>query len=454
MLPQEIIRRKRDGHALTDEEIAFVTRGIADGSLTEGQVAAFAMAVFFRDMTTPERVAFTRGLMSSGTVLRWDDLKDRGPVLDKHSTGGVGDKVSLVLAPLVAACGGFVPMISGRGLGHTGGTLDKLSAIPDYLTDPDIAHFQNVVREVGCAIIGQTDDLAPADRRLYAIRDVTGTVESIPLIASSILSKKLAAGLDGLVMDVKSGSGAFIADPAMSRALAEAIVGIANGAGVRTAAHITDMNQVLGTTVGNALEVAESVDYLTGRARDPRLHEVVLALAADMLLLGRLAASLPEARAKAQGRLDDGSASETFARMVAALDGPADFVERHESYLPRAGATRPCLAERDGFVVTMDTREIGITAIHLGGGRRRATDLIDPAVGFSAVRPVGSPIASGEPLALVHAASDADAGAAIAALRRMIRIGDAAPPTRHVVHHRIGHVAAAGAAGESAGGDA
>jgi thymidine phosphorylase len=446
MLPQEIIRRKRDGHALTDDEIAFVARGIADGSLTEGQVAAFAMAVFFRDMTPPERVAFTRGLMNSGTVLRWDDLKERGPVLDKHSTGGVGDKVSLMLAPLVAACGGFVPMISGRGLGHTGGTLDKLSAIPDYLTDPDIAHFQNVVREVGCAIIGQTDDLAPADRRLYAIRDVTGTVESIPLIASSILSKKLAAGLDGLVMDVKTGSGAFIADPAMSRALAEAIVGIANGAGVRTAAHITDMNQVLGTTVGNALEVAETVDYLTGRKREARLHEVVLTLAAEMLLLGRLAATLPEARAKAQMRLDDGSAAETFARMVAALDGPADFIERHESYLPRAGVVRPCLAERDGFIAAMETREIGITAIHLGGGRRRATDLIDPAVGFSAVRPIGSPIAIGDPIALVHAASDADADAAIAALRRMIRIGDAVPPARHVVHHRIGAESAGGGA--------
>jgi thymidine phosphorylase len=404
------------------------------------------MAVFFRDMTTPERVAFTRGLMNSGTVLRWDDLKERGPVLDKHSTGGVGDKVSLMLAPLVAACGGFVPMISGRGLGHTGGTLDKLSAIPDYLSDPDIAHFQSVVREVGCAIIGQTDDLAPADRRLYAIRDVTGTVESIPLIASSILSKKLAAGLDGLVMDVKTGSGAFIADPAMSRALAEAIVGIANGAGVRTAAHITDMNQVLGTTVGNALEVAESVDYLTGRKREPRLHEVVLALAAEMLLLGRLATSLPEARRVAQARLDDGGAAETFARMVAALDGPADFVERHESYLPRAGVVRPCLAERDGFIAAMETREIGITAIHLGGGRRRATDLIDPAVGFSAVRPIGSPIAIGDPIAVVHAASDADADAAIAALRRMIRIGDAAPPARDVVHHRISAESAGGGA--------
>jgi len=438
MLPQEIIRRKRDGHALSAEEIAFVTRGIADGSLTEGQVAAFAMAVLFRDMTTAERVAFTRGLMASGIVLRWDELKDRGPVLDKHSTGGVGDKVSLMLAPLVAACGAFVPMISGRGLGHTGGTLDKLSAIPDYLTDPDIDLFRRVVRQVGCAIIGQTDDLAPADRRLYAIRDVTGTVESIPLIASSILSKKLAEGLDGLVMDVKAGGGAFIADPALSHSLAGSIATIATGAGVRTTALITDMDAVLGRTVGNALEVAETVDYLAGRERDPRLHEVVLSLATEMLLLGHLAATPAEARAKAQARLDDGSAAETFARMVAALDGPSDFLERHASYLPRAGVIKPCVAEESGFIAAMETREIGITVINLGGGRRRASDPIDPAVGLSAVGGIGTKIATGEPLAMVHAASEADAEAAIAVLRRVIRIADAPPAVQPVVRARIG----------------
>ncbi len=237
-------------------------------------------------------------MTASGTVLRWDGLG--GPVLDKHSTGGVGDKVSLMLAPLVAACGGFVPMISGRGLGHTGGTLDKLSAIPGYRTDPDIATLRRVVREVGCAIIGQTGDLAPADRRLYAIRDVTGTVESIPLIAASILSKKLAEGLDGLVMDVKAGSGAFIADAGKMRELAESIVAIATGAGVPTVALMTDMNEVLGTTAGNALEVAEAVDYLAGKAREPRLHEVVLALAAEMLVLGGLAAD--HRRGARQGR--------------------------------------------------------------------------------------------------------------------------------------------------------
>jgi thymidine phosphorylase len=438
MLPQEIIRRKRDGHELSADEIAFVTRGIADGSLTEGQVAAFAMAVFFRDMTNAERVAFTHGLMSSGTVLRWDELKDRGPVLDKHSTGGVGDKVSLMLAPLVAACGGYVPMISGRGLGHTGGTLDKLSAIPGYRTDPDMATFRRVVREAGCAIIGQTDDLAPADRRLYAIRDVTGTVESIALIAASILSKKLAEGLDGLVMDVKTGSGAFLSDPTMACTLAESIVEIATGAGVPTVALLTDMDAVLGRTVGNALEVAEAVDYLAGRsARDPRLHDVVLALAAEMLVIGGLAATLAEARTMAQARLADGSAAEAFARMVTALGGPADFTARPGAYLRQAPVVRPCTAEQSGVVASIETRQIGIAVVNLGGGRRRAGDPIDPAVGFTAVRGLGDAVTKGEPLAIVHAASEDSAAAAIAALRGAIRLADTAPPRQPVVRARI-----------------
>jgi thymidine phosphorylase len=436
-LPQELIRKKRDRLTLSHDEIAVIARGIADNSLSEGQVAAFAMAVFLNGMTTPECIALTRGLRDSGTVLRWDELKGRGPVLDKHSTGGVGDKVSLMLAPLVAACGGFVPMISGRALGHTGGTLDKFAAIPGYRTDPDIVTFRRVVRDVGYAITGQTDDLAPADRRLYAIRDVTSSVESIPLIASSILSKKLAEGLDGLVIDVKTGSGAFLADATASRMLAETIVAIANGAGVRTRALITDMDAVLGHAVGNALEVAEAVDYLTGRARDPRLHDVVSSLATEMLVLGNLAATLSEAQAKLQTRLEDGSAAETFARMVAALGGPTDFLERHDSYLPRAPVVRPCMAERSGFIATMETREIGIAAINLGGGRRRAGDRIDPAVGFAEVRGIGGAIAAGEPLAMVHAANEADAAAAIAALRQALAIGEALPSMPPVVHARI-----------------
>ncbi|MBV9044448.1 MAG: thymidine phosphorylase, partial [Alphaproteobacteria bacterium] len=334
MLPQELIRKKRDGKALTDDELEEVVAGITHGGFTEAQVAAFAMAVFFRGMTAAERVAFTRTMTNSGRVLRWDDHATGGPILDKHSTGGVGDKVSIMLAPIVAACGGVVPMISGRGLGHTGGTLDKMGVIPGYTVNPDIETFQRVTRDVGCAIIGQTADLAPADRRLYSVRDVTATVESIPLISASILSKKLAAGLSGLVMDVKTGSGAFMADPKDARDLAETLVSIGQGAGLPITALITDMDSVLGTTAGHTLEMIETLDYLTGNgARDTRLHEVVIALAAEMLLLGGLVPNIEEGREEAQLALDSGRATEMFARMVSALGGPTDFVEKSSTYL-------------------------------------------------------------------------------------------------------------------------
>src|SRR5918998_1894175 len=283
MLPQEIIRVKRDGGALHADQIQSFIEGLITGCVSEGQAASFAMAVFFRGLSVPERVALTRAMTRSGEVLRWDLP---GPVLDKHSTGGVGDTVSLPLAPAVAACGGFVPMISGRGLGHTGGTLDKMDAIPGYASQPDLDTFRRVVREAGCAIIGQTADLAPADRRLYAIRDVTGTVESLDLLTSSILSKKLAAGPDGLAMDVTFGSGAFMADIDGGRALADSIVHVAHGAGLPTTALLTDMDQPLASAAGNAVEVSYAVEYLTGRRREPRFHEVTVALSAEMLLLG------------------------------------------------------------------------------------------------------------------------------------------------------------------------
>lgn len=427
MLPQEIIRHKRDGRALEPDEIACLVRGITDGSIGEGQIAAFAMAVFFRDMTMDERVLLTREMTRSGTVLRWEDLHLAGPVLDKHSTGGVGDKISLMLAPLIAACGGFVPMISGRGLGHTGGTLDKLDAIPGYRTAPDIPLFRRVVAEAGCAIIGQTDDLAPADRRLYAVRDVTATVESLALITASILSKKLAAGLDALVMDVKTGSGAFAAGRAEARRLAESIVTVANGAGLPTTALITDMDQVLGANVGNALEVAEAIAYLRGE-RDPRTHELVLALAAEMLVLGKLAADPAAARRRAEVALDSGAAAERFARMIAALGGPKDILKRSAEHLPAAPVVAPCAAAADGMVQAMDTRAIGLAVIGLGGGRRAAGDRIDHRVGLSRVCHVGGAIARGQPLAFIHAANQSTAAAAMAALRAAIRIGDAPPP--------------------------
>ena len=434
MLPQEIIRRKRDGEVLSAEEIAALVRGIADNSVSEAQIAAFAMAVFFRGMTLDERVALTRAMTNSGTVLDWGGL---APVLDKHSTGGVGDKVSLMLAPMVAACGGFVPMISGRGLGHTGGTLDKLGAIPGYVATPDLDTLRRVVREVGCAIIGQTGDLAPADKRFYAVRDVTATVESIPLICASILSKKLAAGLQGLAMDVKCGSGAFMPDLNSARELAQTIVRIAKGADLPATALITDMDEVLGTTAGNALEVGEAVDYLAGRSRESRLHEVTLALAGEMLALGKLAATPEQGRTKAQAALDSGAAAEKFTKMVAALGGPKDFMECSKKYLARAPVTLPVVAARSGFIAGMNAREIGAVVVDLGGGRRNTTDTIDPAVGFSKFRPVGTRVAAGDTIALVHAADDASAKRAATALEGSIRIGDEAPALHAMVLERI-----------------
>src|SRR3954453_21184629 len=312
MLPAEVIRRKRDGHALSAEEIAFLVEGIADGGLSDAQVGALAMALFLNGMEPGERVALTEAMRDSGTVIGWD--LDR-PVLDKHSTGGVGDKVSLMLAPILAACGGAVPMISGRGLGHTGGTLDKLDSIPGYVSTPDLDRLRAVVGDVGCAIVGQTAELAPADRRLYAIRDATGTVESIPLIVASILSKKLAAGLDALVMDVKFGSGAFMSARADADELALALVEVARGAGLPTVALLTDMDEVLGTTAGNALEVREAIDYLEGVAREPRLHEVTLALAGALLAQGGLAPDAAAGREAAARALDSGAAAERWAAM-------------------------------------------------------------------------------------------------------------------------------------------
>ncbi len=438
MLPQEIIRRKRDGHELSEGEIAAVVQGIVDGGLSEGQVAAFAMAVFFKGLNTRERVAMTLALSGSGRRLDWKPFNLPGPVIDKHSSGGVGDKVSLMLAPIVAACGVFVPMISGRGLGHTGGTLDKLSSITGYNVSPDIATFQKVVREIGCALIGQTDDLAPADRRLYATRDVTGSVESIPLIVSSILSKKVAEGLDGLVMDVKCGSGAFCDTEDMARDLAKSLVAVAHQAGLPTVALITDMDQVLGRSVGNALEVAETVAYLKGDgAHDARLHEVVMVLAGEMIALGGLAPSAAAGRGRAESALYDGRAALKFAKMVSVLGGPDDFLERTAQYLDRAPVIVPCTAERAGHVAGMNAREVGIAVVALGGGRSHADDAIDPAVGLTDFLDIGTPVCSGDPLCLVHAASQSDAEAAIALIRQAVRIEDEVPFARPVIWERV-----------------
>lgn len=436
-LPQEIIRKKRDGYALTDSEIQFFVQGITHNTVTEGQIAALAMAVFFKGMTMPERITLTCAMRDSGSVLDWHELALPGPVLDKHSTGGVGDVVSLMLGPMVAACGGYVPMISGRGLGHTGGTLDKFDAIPGYQTSPLKAIFKKVVKEVGVAIIGQTSDLAPADKRFYATRDVTATVESIPLITASILSKKLAAGLEALVMDVKAGSGAFMPTYEQSEELAKSIVAVANGAGCRTTALLTDMNQVLATSAGNAVEVREAVRYLTGAYRHPRLHEVTMALCAEMLLSGGLATNEQEARAKLQKVLDNGKAAETFGRMVAALGGPADFVDNFDDHLEKAAVIRPVYAESAGIVGGMDTRALGMAVVALGGGRLRATDPIDYAVGLTDVISLGEKVDKERPLAWVHARTEAQYEQTAAVIRNAIRVGDAVATLPPAVYRRI-----------------
>ncbi|EFV39445.1 thymidine phosphorylase [Enterobacteriaceae bacterium 9_2_54FAA] len=436
-LAQEIIRKKRDGHALSEEEIRFFINGIRDNTISEGQIAALAMTIFFHDMVMPERVALTMAMRDSGTVLDWKALNLDGPIVDKHSTGGVGDVTSLMLGPMVAACGGYVPMISGRGLGHTGGTLDKLEAIPGFDIFPDDARFRKIISEVGVAIIGQTNSLAPADKRFYATRDITATVDSIPLITASILAKKLAEGLDALVMDVKVGSGAFMPTFELSEALAQSIVGVANGAGCKTTALLTDMNQVLASSAGNAVEVRESVQFLTGEYRNPRLLEVTMALCVEMLISGNLAADQQDARNKLQAVLDNGKAAEVFGRMVAAQGGPADFVERYDSYLPKATLSKPVFAEHSGIITAMDTRELGMSVVGLGGGRRRATDSIDYSVGLTDMVRLGDNVDAQRPLAIVHASDEASWQQAAQAVRSAIVLGDKAPAENPVVYRRI-----------------
>ncbi len=417
-LAQEIIRKKRDGHPLNEEEIRFFINGVRDNTVSEGQIAALAMTIYFHDMTMEERVALTLAMRDSGTVLAWKALNLPGPVVDKHSTGGVGDVTSLMLGPMVAACGGYVPMISGRGLGHTGGTLDKLESIPGFDIFPDEHRFRDIIRDVGVAIIGQTRALAPADKRFYATRDITATVDSIPLITASILSKKLAEGLDALVMDVKVGSGALMPTYEQSEKLAESLVEVANGAGCKTSALLTDMNQVLASSAGNALEVREAVQFLTGEYRNPRLFDVTMALSAEMLVSGNLARDRDDARRKLQAVLDNGSAAETLGRMVAAQKGPTDFVDHYDRYLPTAAVIRPVLAGQrfaeqvtegqSGIIAEMNTRSLGMSVVALGGGRRKAADPINYSVGLSEIVALGTEVTADTPLAMIHANSEHD----------------------------------------------
>jgi thymidine phosphorylase len=429
-LPQEAIRRKRDGHALGAADLRALACGMADGNLSDAQVAAFAMAVYFRGMTPAEAAALTLAMRDTGEVFDWKRESLPGPVLDKHSTGGVGDLVSLALGPMLAACGAYVPMVAGRGLAHTGGTLDKLEAIPGYRVCPEPALLKKTVRDAGVAIVGAGDQIAPADRRLYSIRDITATVDCVPLIIASILSKKLAAGLDAMVLDVKTGNGAVIADAQGGRELGRRIIEIAAAAGLPVRAFLTDMSQPLARSAGNALEVGEALGILRGEKGDARLMEVTFALGAEVMVLGGLSAEAGVARAALAKSLSSGSAAERFARMVRCLGGPADLMEHPGRYLAVAPVIAEVPAPRDGHVTAIDTRALGLAVVALGAGRTSPGQAINPAVGLDRLVPQGARMRAGEPLARVHAASADGARQAAQAVARAFQIGDAAqaPP--------------------------
>ena len=432
VIPQEIIRLKRDGQALDAQAINGFVSGLVDGNFSDSQVGAMAMAIFQQGMSLDERVDFTKAMMHSGDVLSWHDFD--GPIVDKHSTGGVGDKVSFMLAAIVSACGGYVPMISGRGLGHTGGTADKLESIAGFNVQPSISEFKRIVKDVGVAIISQTDNLAPADKRLYSIRDVTATVESIPLITASILSKKLAAGLDTLVMDVKVGNGAMMNNLTDAKALAESIVSVANGAGVKTQAIITDMNQVLGTSAGNAVEMYETAKYLTGKQREPRLHKVVQSLASAMLINTNLASNEKDAHEKIERVLRSGLAAEVFDRMIAALGGPTNFIEKPWDSMTKANVILEVKAAQHGYIATMDTRAVGMSVVGLGGGRTAPTQKVDHTVGFDRILPLGVQVNRGEVIARVHAKDEDSANAAIAQFNNALSYSEESPELPPVIY--------------------
>ena len=437
MLAQEIIRRKRDGHPLERAHIDAFVRGLVDHSWSDAQAAAMAMAFFLEGMSHQETMALTDAMTHSGTVLQWRHAFP-GPTLDKHSTGGVGDKVSLVLAPVIAACGGIVPMISGRGLGHTGGTLDKLESIPGYQVTVPRERLEAVLRQAGCAIVSASAEIAPADRRLYAIRDVTATVESIPLICASILSKKLAAGLDAMVLDIKVGNGAFATDLTFARAMASALNEVAGASGLETTAWITDMNQVLGRSCGNALEVLEAVRFMQGVDPDPRLALVIRTLASELLVMGRLDPDADAACKRIDAVLANGRALEHFARMVSALGGESDFVEHAAERLPVAPAKRAIFAAKGGWVHRVATRDLGLACIELGGGRHKAEDSVDPRVGFTHVVAPGDRVEAGGLLAMVHAARESDAQIVCRLLDGAFTVADAPPESSPVLVARVG----------------
>lgn len=434
-LPQEIIRRKRDGLNLSQQNIHDFVDGLVTGKFNDAQVGSMAMAIFQQGMNTDEIVQLTDAMMHSGDVITWPELDK--PVVDKHSTGGVGDKVSFMLAAIVASCGAYVPMIAGRGLGHTGGTVDKLESIKGFNVQPSIADFKHITKELGVAIISQTDNLAPADKRLYGIRDITATVESIPLITASILSKKLAAGLDALVMDVKVGNGAMMQNIEGATALAQSIVNVAKGAGVNTQAIITDMNQVLGSTAGNALEMKETVDYLTGKQREPRLHQVTCQLASAMLVNTKIAENHASAMEKIEHVLSSGQAAELFNQMIATLGGPTDFIDNPWGSMNKANTIVDILAPQSGYIGSMQTRDIGLAVVGMKGGRSTNGQQIDHSVGFDRVLPIGTLVNRGDVIARVHASDTESANIAKAQYNKAVEVSESVPEKQNVIHNII-----------------
>jgi thymidine phosphorylase len=439
MLPQDIIRKKRDRRELSEEEIRFFVAAATRDEVSEGQIGAFTMAVYLNGMSIPETVALSLAMRDSGRVVDWKSVGvDERLVIDKHSSGGVGDeKITLLVVPLAAACGLFVPNLSGRGLDYCAGEIDMLEAVPGYRIEPTPEEMMRVVKEVGGAIIGPTLDLAPADRKIFYVRDVTATVESVPLITGSILSKKLASAPHGLVISVGSGSGAYMATLDDARRLAESMANVAAGAGVPSVMLLTDLDCVLGTTVGNAVAVAETVDFLTGAYRDSRVLDLTLSLVAEMIVLAGVRADLESARELARSRLEDGSAAGRFGGMVAALGGPADFVANPAKYLPAAPVIRPIYARQDGFVSGMDAKSIGLSLVELGGGRKRPDEVIDLSVGVTDFVQVGDQVGSRRPLCVIHARDEAGWDRAAERVRAAVRVGPERVPPPPIIKERL-----------------
>jgi pyrimidine-nucleoside phosphorylase len=411
--PQDVIRKKRDGKNLTREEIGFFVDGVTTRTIADYQISALLMAIYLNGMNEDEQQALTEAMLNSGNILNFSDIPK--PKADKHSTGGVGDKTSLIIAPLVAACGVCVPMISGRGLGHTGGTLDKLESIPGYRVNLSTSEFRKTLEEVGYAMAGQTAELAPADKKMYALRDATSTVEAIPLIVASIISKKGAAGLDAMVIDVKAGNGAFMREPSRATALAHALVKTGNSCGIRTRALLTDMNQPLGRAVGNSVEVEECINLLRGEAPEAAnpVMDLSLELSAHMLVLANVAESLEDAHTRLQKVLDSGAALECLRRNIVAQGGDPRVCDSPGEFLPLVKECIKVESPRSGFIKTVDTAEIGHTIAAIGGGRVRIEDVIDPTVGYLTERKIGDEVRAGDPLGVIYCADSAKAQEAL-----------------------------------------